>query len=140
LKVIREHLDSKVKAMESKWIERITSALDAGKLVEALGVVTTPPDLATRCPAELAVRLADEAGKQMNADLAPADWLALLTAVAASPVRRNVVPAGIPDDGSVRSAAMNAAGMIPSLAKLLGLRIPPPPPRKAAVRQAVLPE
>ena len=140
LKVIREHLDSKVKAMESKWIERITNALDAGKLVDALGVVTTPPDLATRCPAELAVRLADEAGKQMNADLAPADWLALLTAVAASPVRRNVVPAGIPDDGSVRGAAMNAAGMIPSLAKLLGLRIPPPPPRKAAVRQAVLPE
>ncbi len=140
LKVIREHLDTKVKAMETKWIDRITNALDAGKLVEALGVVTTPPDLATRCPAELAVRLAEEAGKQMNADLAPADWLALLTAVAASPVRRNVVPAGIPDDGSTRSAAMNAAGMIPSLAKLLGLRIPPPPPRKAAVRQAVLPE
>ena len=76
----------------------------------------------------------------MTAEALPADWLAILTAVAASPVRRNVTPAGIPDDGSVRSAAMNAAGMVPNLAKLLGLRIPPPPPRKAAVRQAVLPQ
>ena len=76
----------------------------------------------------------------MTAETAANDWLLLLGAVAASPVRRNVTPAGIPDDGAVRSAAMNAAGMVPSLAKLLGLRIPPPPPRKASVRQAVVPE
>ena len=139
-KALKEHLDTKVKAMESKWIERITGALDAGRLIDALGVVSQPPDQGTRCPAELAVRLADEAGRAMTAEALPADWLAILTAVAASPVRRNVTPAGIPDDGSVRSAAMNAAGMVPNLAKLLGLRIPPPPPRKAAVRQAVLPQ
>lgn len=140
LKGLRTLLDEKVKAMEGKWAERIAAALDAGKVADALSVVATPPDHGTRCPADLAVRLADEASKAMTATADPAEWLAILTAVAASPVRRNVTPVGIPDDGAVRSAAMNAAGMVPSLAKLLGLRIPPPPPRKAAVRQAVVPE
>ncbi len=140
LKALRSVLDEKVKAMEGKWIERITTALDGGKIADALAVVASPPDQGTRCPAELAVRLADEAGKAMTAETAADDWLLLLGAVAASPVRRNVTPAGIPDDGALRSAAMNAAGMVPSLAKLLGLRIPPPPPRKASVRQAVVPE
>ena len=53
----------------------------------------------------------------------------LLDAVVASPVRRTVKPAGIPDDEVAQQAARHAAGSVPALAKLLGLRIPPPPPR-----------
>jgi len=35
-----------------------------------------------------------------------------------------------PDDEVAKQAARNAAGAVPALAKLLGLRIPPPPPRR----------
>jgi hypothetical protein len=45
-------------------------------------------------------------------------------------VRRTVKPAGIPADEVARQAARHAAGSVPALAKLLGLRIPPPPPRR----------
>ena len=36
----------------------------------------------------------------------------------------------IPADEVARLAARHAAGSVPALAKLLGLRIPPPPPRR----------
>ena len=64
----------------------------------------------------------------MSADKAPEEWMQLLDAVVASPVRRTVKPVGIPDDEVARQAARNAAGSVPVLAKLLGLKIPPPPP------------
>jgi hypothetical protein len=95
-----------------------------------------------RLPAELAVRLSDAAGSAMKADLDDEAWLQILEAVVSSPVKRTVKPAGLPSGESetVRSAARNAAGSVPQLARLLGLPIPPPPgPRRqkpvAAVRR-----
>jgi hypothetical protein len=84
-------------------------------------------------PAELAVRLAEEAGKAMSPGLAEAEWKTLLEAVVDSPVRRTVKPAGLPDPAGeeLRVSARRAAGLVPELAKLLGLPIPPPPgPRR----------
>src|SRR6185312_4440600 len=89
----------------------------------------------TRCPAELAVRLAGAAGEALSAEKPPEEWMQLLDAVVASPVRRNVKPAGIPEDEVARQAARHAAGAVPALAKLLGLRIPPRPPRAAGERR-----
>jgi hypothetical protein len=68
----------------------------------------------------------------MTAETPPGEWIALLGAVVESPVRRNVKPSGIPDDDQAKDAARRAAGFVPELAKLLGLRIPPPPPRRPA--------
>ena len=59
----------------------MVAALDAGRVLDALRIAARPPEPGTRCPAELAVRLAQAAGAAMTADLAPADWLALLEAV-----------------------------------------------------------
>ncbi|MHB1584975.1 MAG: hypothetical protein ACYC0E_14615, partial [Acidimicrobiales bacterium] len=58
-----------------------------------------------------------------------------LDAVVESPVRRTVKPSGIPPVGEVQAAARAAAGLVPELAKLLGLRIPPPPPRRPVARR-----
>ncbi len=89
-----------------------------------------PPEVATRCPAELAVRLAQAASAAMTAETAAEEWLALLAAVLESPVRRTVKPVGIPDSVEAKAAARKAAGSVPELAKLIGLPIPPPPPRR----------
>ena len=104
--------------------------VDDGRVLQAVEASIRPPEPGTRCPAELAVRLATAAGEAMTADLAPEEWMRLLDAVVASPVRRTVKPAGIPDDEVARQTARHAAGSVPALAKLLGLRIPPPPPRR----------
>ena len=129
-KSLQESLDQRTTALREEWLARITNALNDGRVQQAVEASIRPPEPGTRCPAELAVRLAAAAGEAMTADLAPEDWMRLLDAVVASPVRRTVKPVGIPDDEVAKQAARNAAGAVPALAKLLGLRIPPPPPRR----------
>jgi hypothetical protein len=82
----------------------------------------------------MAVRLAEMAGAAMASTIDVAAWTDLLDAVVASPVRRTVKPAGLPAEATpeLLTAARHAAGLVPELARLLGLPIPPPPgPRKA---------
>ncbi len=129
-KALQESLDQRTTALREEWLARITNALNDGRVQQAVEASIRPPEPGTRCPADLAVRLAAAAGEAMTAELAPEDWMRLLDAVVASPVRRTVKPAGIPDDEVAKQAARNAAGAVPALAKLLGLRIPPPPPRR----------
>jgi hypothetical protein len=129
-KTLQESLEQRTTALREEWLARITNALNDGRIQQAVEASIRPPEPGTRCPAELAVRLAAAAGEAMTADLAPEDWMRLLDAVVASPVRRTVKPLGIPDDEVAKQAARNAAGAVPALAKLLGLRIPPPPPRR----------
>ena len=130
-KALQESLDQRTTALREEWLARITNALNDGRVHQAVEASIRPPEPGTRLPAELAVRLAASAGEAMTADLVPEDWMRLLDVVVASPVRRTVKPAGIPDDEVAKQAARNAAGAVPALAKLLGLRIPPPPPRRA---------
>ncbi|HSZ36004.1 MAG TPA: hypothetical protein VK773_02850 [Acidimicrobiales bacterium] len=129
-KALQESLDQRTTALREEWLARITNALNDGRVQQAVEASIRPPEPGTRCPAELAVRLAGAAGEALSADKAPEEWMQLLDAVIASPVRRNVKPAGIPEDEVARQAARHAAGAVPALAKLLGLRIPPPPPRR----------
>src|SRR6516165_10279759 len=129
-KSLQESLDQRTAALREEWLARISNALDDGRVLQAVEASIRPPEPGTRCPAELAVRLATAAGDAMTADLAPEEWMRLLDAVVASPVRRTVKPAGIPDDEVAQQTARHAAGSVPALAKLLGLRIPPPPPRR----------
>jgi hypothetical protein len=129
-KALQESLDQRTTALREEWLARMTNALNDGRVHQAVEASVRPPEPGTRLPAELAVRLAASAGEAMTADLAPEDWMRLLDVVVASPVRRTVKPVGIPDDEVAKQAARNAAGAVPALAKLLGLRIPPPPPRR----------
>jgi len=130
---LRDALGARVTALRDSWLARIVAALDDGRVADALRVSSRPPEPAARVPAELAVRLADAAGSAMSSDLAEAEWKVLLEAVVDSPVRRTVKPAGLPDPAGeeLRSSARRAAGLVPELARLLGLPIPPPPgPRR----------
>lgn len=129
-RALQEALDQRVRALREEWVGRMSRALDDGRVLDAIRLSARAPEPASRVPAELAVRLAEAAGAEMTADLAPSDWTALLGAVVESPVRRTVKPRGLPADPGAKDAARHAAGSVPELAKLLGLRIPPPPPRR----------
>jgi hypothetical protein len=82
-----------------------------------------------RVPADLALRLSGTASEAMAADTPPDRWVALLEAVAASPVRTTVKPAALPENPgeALLSAARQQAGRIPALTTLLGISMPPPP-------------
>ncbi|HXQ43385.1 MAG TPA: hypothetical protein VN816_02010 [Acidimicrobiales bacterium] len=131
---LREALDSRVTALRVAWLGRIVTALDDNRVADALRVAARPPEPTARVPADLAVRLAETAGTTMAPTVDEAAWIDLLDAVIKSPVRRTVKPAGLPPDPTpeLLTAARHAAGLVPELARLLGLPIPPPPgPRRA---------
>jgi hypothetical protein len=138
-KALQESLDGRVTALRDEWLARITNAINEGRVLQALEAVMRPPEPGTRCPADLAVKLAAAAGAAMTAELPPEEWMHLLDVVVQSPVRRTVKPAGIPNDEVAKQAARHAAGMVPALAKLLGLRIPPPPPRRVVSERRLSP-
>ncbi|MGH9018965.1 MAG: hypothetical protein ACRDY1_14535, partial [Acidimicrobiales bacterium] len=131
---MRQELDSRVTALRDAWLARITTALDDNRVADALRVAARPPEPSARVPADMAVRLAESAGSAMAPGVDEATWTDLLDAVVGSPVRRTVKPAGLPADPTpeLLTAARHAAGLVPEVARLLGLPIPPPPgPRRA---------
>ena len=138
---LREALDRRVEAQRSEWSEEIARHLDDHKVVRALRLAARPPEPAARLDAALADRLSDAAGRALAPDAPAERWLALLEAVAASPVRRSVQPAGLPTDATpeLRRAAHQQSGRIPALAAMLGTSMPPPPvaetTRKASSRR-----
>ncbi len=137
---LRTSLEQRVTALHDRWVERITAALDEGRVADALRASIRPPEPAARLSAELAVRLADAAGQAMAGDASVEDWLALLDLVVDSPVRRTVKPRGLPSgaDERVLAAARKASGYVPELARLLGIPIPPPPgPRRPVPARSV---
>jgi len=126
---IRDALARRQSQARDEWLAGISSCLDENKVMRALRHSARPPDPRTRLPAAVAARLAEAAGSAMSADTPSERWAGLLEAVLASPVRRSVKPGGLPadTDGGVLSAARQAAGKIPALARLLGIQMPPPP-------------
>jgi hypothetical protein len=130
---LRASLDQRVTALRDGWVARMTTALDEGRIADALRISARPPEPAARLSAELAVRLSEQAGLAMSGETPAAEWLAVLEVVVESPVRRTVKPAGLPadPDEALLAAARQASGMVPELARLLGIPIPPPPgPRR----------
>jgi hypothetical protein len=137
---LRTSLDQRVTALRDRWVDRITTSLDEGRVADAVRASVRPPEPAARLSAELAVRLATAAGQAMSADTPADQWLALLDVVVDSPVRRTVKPQGLPAgaDESLLTAARSASGYVPELARLMGIPIPPPPgPRRPVPARSV---
>jgi hypothetical protein len=141
---LRDALERRSSAEKQAWVEEVASALDDGRVVRALRISGRPPEAGARVPAELAGRLSDAAGAALAPDAAPDRWAAVLDAVAGSPVRTSVKPAGLPSEPGedLLKTARQAAGRVPALAPLLGIEPkapgarpprrpgqPPPPPR-----------
>lgn len=132
---LRSSLTSRTEAERDKWLGEIKESITENRLVRALNLSTRPPDPAAKFPPDLLGELSDAASKALSADAPPDRWLTILEAVAASPVRRTVKPAGLPlgaDDG-VKARAAQVAGRVPALGAMLGIKVPPPPrPRRPA--------
>lgn len=135
---LREGLERRVTAMRDEWVTEVTRHLDEGRVVRALRLAARPPDPHSRLPSALADRLSEAAGQAMAPDTPPDRWAALLDAVAASPVRRSVHPAGLPAHAGpdLLRSAHQQSGRVPALAAMLGITIPPPPgPARGAPRR-----
>jgi hypothetical protein len=126
---LRDALDERLRALSDGWLEEIAKHLDEGRVVRALRLAGRPPEPSIRLTPELTSRLTEAASAAMSPDTPPERWAALLEAVSASPFRRNVKPAGLPEDpgAELLRAAHQQSGRVPALAPMLGISIPPPP-------------
>ena len=129
---LKDALTGRSEAQRTEWAEGVAAALEANRPLRALRQASRPPGPAARLSAELATRLAQAASAAMTSSTPPARWLDLLEAVVASPVSRTVRPEGMPDaaDDALKAKARAAAGSVPALAPLLGMKVPPPPVRR----------
>ncbi len=111
------------------WTSEINQALEQGRIVRALRLSARPPEPTAKFPPDLMNRLVESASAAMTPDTTEDRWIALIDAVSESPIRRQVVPNGLPNNASpaLLELAKEHSGRIPSLAKMLGITVPPPP-------------
>lgn len=118
------------------WLEDVQAATSVGRVVRALKLSSQPPKAGVRFPPELATQLSALATSSLTAD-APADrWIALLEAVAFSPVRSTVAPAApaqiVTDE--LKATVQRLAVLIPQIAVLYGITADPKSPTPRPLR------
>jgi hypothetical protein len=135
LKDLQAQLTALIDILSTEWLAKIAAAIESKNALEALILAARPPEFRMQVASESAIAIAALASESLNEDVAPAQWIALVQAAVASPMHRTIKPAGIPADETCRNEAVKVAGAVPELAKLLGMRVPPPPPRTVTPRR-----
>ena len=133
---LKAMLEQRTESEQRGWLTDIEGSLAGGRVVRALRLSSRPPEPGNTFPAELTERLTVAANGALTADIASDRWATVLDAVAYSPVRRSVVPAGIPAEPTeeLLVAVRKHAGRTPAIATLFGVEPPPDRASKAAKR------
>jgi hypothetical protein len=120
---LRDGLSARVEGEHTKWISELTELVGEGRTVRALRLSSRPPKAGAPLPAELADRLAEAAGAALAADITQDRWATLVDAIAFSPVRLSVRPAGIPTTVSdeLKATIERVGGRVPQIAALFGI-------------------
>jgi hypothetical protein len=128
------------------WLADIDGALAVGRAVRALRLSSRPPKAGVRFPPELANRLAQASASSLTADASSERWVAVLEALAYSPVHRSVVAESVPSQVSdeLRATVTRLAALVPQIAVQFGIEPPaagartprPRPTRRPANKSA----
>ena len=135
LKDLQAQLTAQIDVLSTEWLAKIAAAIESKNALEALTLAARPPEFRMQVASESAAAIAALASESLNENLAPTQWITLVQAAVASPMHRTIKPTGIPADETCRNEAIKVAGAVPELAKLLGMRVPPPPPRSVTPRR-----
>ena len=129
---LKTQLTNKVEHLTNEWNTKIASALEAKDALLAVTLASRPPEFRLQVASTTAAAIATLVSETLTESLDGAAWVALVQAAAASPMHRSIKPTGIPADDAVRAEAIKVAGNIPEIAKMLGMKVPPPPPARPA--------
>ncbi|HUF32379.1 MAG TPA: hypothetical protein VMN58_04125 [Acidimicrobiales bacterium] len=121
-------LDRRAPAELQQWIDDVRGSVTSGRVVRALRLAARPPRPNEVLPADLVTALVEAAGAALTAEIEPDRWATVLDAVAYSPVRRDVMPAGIPAEPGEELLVVvrKHAGRSPAIAALFGVDAPAP--------------
>lgn len=134
---LKAGLAARVEAEHALWLEELTATLDVGRVVRALRLSSRPPKAGAPLPADLATRLIDASGEALTADASSERWVAVLDALAFSPVRDKVIPASLPADlhADVRATIARLATRIPKIAHIFEIEPDRSAPRPKVERR-----
>ena len=117
------------------------SALEVSRVVRALKLSGEPPKAGVLFPVELGAQIAKAATESLASDAGADRWIAVLEALAFSPIRAQVKPAAAPvaATDALRETVKRLSPLLPQIAALFGIEVvagvqaPKPlrPPRQA---------
>ena len=133
---LKTDLAAKQEAAMTEWHEDIEAALEVGRTIRALRLSSQSPKAGVVFPPALARRLGEAATAGLTPDDPPDRWAAVMEAAAFSPVRTLVAPAAPPSSVSddLKATALRLGPLLPQVATLLGVEVPPDAPRPKPLR------
>ena len=125
----------------TNWIDVMKSAVEISRVVRALKLSGEPPKAGVLFPVELGAQIAKAATESLASDAGADRWIAVLEALAFSPIRAQVKPAAAPvaATDALRETVKRLSPLLPQIAALFGIEVaagvqaPKPlrPPRQA---------
>ena len=125
----------------TNWIDDMKSAVEISRVVRALKLSGEPPKAGVLFPVELGAQIAKAATESLASDAGADRWIAVLEALAFSPIRAQVKPAAAPvaATDALRETVKRLSPLLPQIAALFGIEVaagvqaPKPlrPPRQA---------
>lgn len=156
---LRAGLVSRTESEHQNWLADITAAVEIGRVVRALKLAGQPPKAGAIFPEDLGRKLAEATAANLTPDAFPDRWIAVLEAVAFSPVRSLLTVSAPPTNVTpeLTKTVERLASLLPGIAQLFGVtatgkgqapkplrptkpkRIPPKPTTPAAPPAAATP-
>ena len=114
-------------AAQTLWLSDIVDALKVGRTVRALKMTSEPPKAGQPFPSELGAKLAQAATAGLTTETAPDRWIALLEALAFSPIRGQVKLTTLPQQPSeaLLATVKRLSSLLPQIASLFGIEVSP---------------
>ena len=114
-------------AAQTLWLSDIVDALKVGRTVRALKMTSEPPKAGQPFPSELGAKLAAAAVAGLTTETAPDRWIALLEALAFSPIRGQVKLATMPQQptDALLATVKRLSPLLPQIATLFGIEVAP---------------
>ena len=133
---LKTGLAQRVESEQAAWLTEITELLAGGRAVRALRVSSRPPKAGAPLPAELSTKLAEAAAASLTPETGQDRFATVLDALAFSPVRTQVTPAGIPSEPTpeLLAAVKKVAARLPQIAALFGVEATAPSKSKPAAK------
>ncbi len=133
---LKTGLAQRVESEQAAWLTEITELLAGGRAVRALRVSSRPPKAGAPLPAELSTKLAEAAAASLTPETGQDRFATVLDALAFSPVRTQVTPAGIPSEPTpeLLAAVKKVAARLPQIAALFGVEATAPSKSKPVAK------